>query len=748
MSTYFVNYAAGNDALDGESTGNAWKHCPGDPNAGGTPGGKTLSAGDIVVFKGGVTYEFVNPTDRIHANADGGAGNVITYRSGHKHGTPWESTRAVIDGAACTGLPNESGIIDLEDYSYLTVEGFEIKNQPTREVDVGWIGWSSTDPTKGYIIIDDILASRTNGAGIHFRGKAAIGGGPSNITIKNCNVRDSYAHILAIRFAIDTVLIENNIVDKAGDNPYGGGEPAGNPIALLSFPAYGGSDIIIRGNRLDDTGTTKNKSHILVQQVITNLTIEDNHFTGAPKYASIDHVGTLTNVIIRNNVWYDCHPTNWFAMLVFEPEKSGSSGINGLQIYNNTFVESYGSNGIIYFRKGTCTNANVFTNVDIQNNIFDSGVNTRKMISVGPNNAASGPCIELATFSIDNNIYEWGSIADPFDWNGVARTFAEWKADLAGGAIPGDANSVNADLDFINEGAADLHLAITDTDAIDQGADLSGEGFSDDKDGLTRPKGAAWDVGAYEFESPSFPSPPGGNMRFLRQSTAVSKIVGPFLNATDGVTLMDSLTVTDITCWLFKGVANSELTITAAGGGVNDMAHVAVAEYSIELTAGNTDTLGSVRLNFTEDVGGSAPFPEDFEVITQAQYDVWFGSVVQPADVTKIGGASLNTALAQIGSNVVSMDSDVITSAKIADDAIAAEHLKADAIDKIWDEVMHGTNTARQLLGILLPAFAAGKASGGGTTSVTFRDTEDGFDAIVQTVDGNGNRSAVTVNFS
>jgi len=66
----------------------------------------------------------------------------------------------------------------------------------------------------------------------------------------------------------------------------------------------------------------------------------------------------------------------------------------------------------------------------------------------------------------------------------------------------------------------------------------------------------------------------------------------------------------------------------------------------------------------------------------------------------------------------------------------------------IWDRVLIGTKTAKQILGVLLPAFAAGKVTGAGTTTITFRDTEDGFDAIVMTVDGSGNRSSVTINFS
>lgn len=40
-----------------------------------------------------------------------------------------------------------------------------------------------------------------------------------------------------------------------------------------------------------------------------------------------------------------------------------------------------------------------------------------------------------------------------------------------------------------------------------------------------------------------------------------------------------------------------------------------------------------------------------------------------------------------------------------------------------------------------------GKATGGGTSTITFRDHGDTADAIVMTVDENGNRSAVTINF-
>jgi len=45
----------------------------------------------------------------------------------------------------------------------------------------------------------------------------------------------------------------------------------------------------------------------------------------------------------------------------------------------------------------------------------------------------------------------------------------------------------------------------------------------------------------------------------------------------------------------------------------------------------------------------------------------------------------------------------------------------------------------------VMAAALAGKASGGGTTTITFRDIADSANRIVATVDSSGNRSAVTL---
>lgn len=60
-------------------------------------------------------------------------------------------------------------------------------------------------------------------------------------------------------------------------------------------------------------------------------------------------------------------------------------------------------------------------------------------------------------------------------------------------------------------------------------------------------------------------------------------------------------------------------------------------------------------------------------------------------------------------------------------------------------ENIEGTYTLKDAIRIIL-AFAAGKVSGGGTSSIKFRSMGDDVDRIQATVDSSGNRTAVTIN--
>lgn len=96
----------------------------------------------------------------------------------------------------------------------------------------------------------------------------------------------------------------------------------------------------------------------------------------------------------------------------------------------------------------------------------------------------------------------------------------------------------------------------------------------------------------------------------------------------------------------------------------------------------------------------------------------------------------------KIAAQVKGMDADTLTASAVATGAIDSNALSAGALDDIHDEVIEGTITHRQAMSLIL-AVLTGKTSGGGTTTLTFRNTGDSKDRLVCTVDSDGNRTAV-----
>jgi hypothetical protein len=70
--------------------------------------------------------------------------------------------------------------------------------------------------------------------------------------------------------------------------------------------------------------------------------------------------------------------------------------------------------------------------------------------------------------------------------------------------------------------------------------------------------------------------------------------------------------------------------------------------------------------------------------------------------------------------------------------------LSVAGVDAILDEVVEGATTFRQMLRLILSVLA-GKSSGGGTVTLTFRDLADSKNRITATVDANGNRTTMVL---
>lgn len=282
---------------------------------------------------------------------------------------------------------------------------------------------------------------------------------------------------------------------------------------------------------------------------------------------------------------------------------------------------------------------------------------------------------------------------------------------------------------------------------------------------------------------------------WLKQSTAVDIAMGPFVDNADGNTVEGSLTITQPDIRLKKNGGN-----WAQKSAAQTLSHEEAGWYEVNLSTTDTDTLGILVVAIHE--SGALPVWREFMVVAANVYDSLIGggdvldvsttqfngsSVVQSGgrpevNTTHIAGSSVSTSSAQIGVNVVNaggtawgsgaitaaaiatgaIDADAIadnaidagaiadgaiTAAKIATGAIDADALAADAVDEIWDEVLEGSYSARQLMRLYAAALG-GKATGLDTGNPVYRNTDDDVDVIDATTDEFGNRSAVTLDLS
>jgi len=203
-------------------------------------------------------------------------------------------------------------------------------------------------------------------------------------------------------------------------------------------------------------------------------------------------------------------------------------------------------------------------------------------------------------------------------------------------------------------------------------------------------------------------------MQLLRQSTAVTRKIGPFVDSTDGVTPETGLTIAQADVRLSKNGGDFAQKNDATG-----CTHDEDGWYGCPLDATDTGTLGSLVIAIA--VSGALPVWHEFTVVPANVYDALVaGSDVLEADLTQIGGDTqsatdlkdfadagydpstnkvegVKTADALTANNDktgYSLANAAITAAVIDTDAIDADALASDAVgeiaDGVWDEQLTG----------------------------------------------------------
>lgn len=193
--------------------------------------------------------------------------------------------------------------------------------------------------------------------------------------------------------------------------------------------------------------------------------------------------------------------------------------------------------------------------------------------------------------------------------------------------------------------------------------------------------------------------------RPLKQSTSADVPIGPFLDATDGITAETGLTITQPDVRLKKNNGN-----WAQKAAAQTLTHEENGFYEVTLDATDTDTLGLLRLAVFE--SGACPVWEDFIVVPANVYDSMFSTDKLEVDVVQFGGTNLtasggrpevnlshiagsavSTSTAQLGVNAVqaggtAWGSGAITAASIANGAIDAATFAADVDAEILSYIV------------------------------------------------------------
>lgn len=248
-------------------------------------------------------------------------------------------------------------------------------------------------------------------------------------------------------------------------------------------------------------------------------------------------------------------------------------------------------------------------------------------------------------------------------------------------------------------------------------------------------------------------------MLFLRQSTAVDIVLGPFLDATDAVTPMTALTLSQADIRLKKNAAG-----WAQKNDSNAATHEENGNYECALNTTDTDTLGRLRVHVNE--ATALPVWEDYHVIPQQVYDsLILGSDLLHVDSRELLGVAANTPFDNIDTQLLTINNNVtglqdLSQADIrsavglasADlDAQLAAILAAAgsggiSVSDIFTGAIEGSLTLEGVLRILLAA-AAGKSNVPGAGQRAYRDQADSKNRILATVAG-GDRTSVTVDSS
>lgn len=448
-------------------------------------GGGGVKAGDTLYISGGSSSKTYY--ESLSVGASGSAGSPITIKVGQDSG---HNGTVVLDFNS-QGDSGSGSAISIYNRSFITISGnyggsrrIKIQNlrNPNKITDAAAIGGTGT--SAGNIIIEYVEVDNCNNgvlisypqapievrySKLRFRGDAGVG-------LIDCSTTPTPGWDFH-------KIHDNEIIPMIGN---AGGGPDG-------IQCSHGVSIYNNKFKLESVSYYTSGQHPDYIQVTGNyIKIYNNEFVNIAD-SGIDfdtwsnnspHDFWVFNNVFRNTFGLDPYPEY---IRLYTSNGRMTSVIN-FKVFNNTFIDgNAGGKNWAAVKFMTLGGASGSGN-EIKNNIFyncGDGSNYFPLIEI------DGPS---GSFAFDGNIYYHPSSTSYVKIYGRLYTSSEWVA----GNEPKGRTGRPVFMSYTAYSAGnDLHIATSDTVALHSGVNLSNY-VTTDKDGVSRPQGGGFDIGAYE----------------------------------------------------------------------------------------------------------------------------------------------------------------------------------------------------------------------------------------------------------
>ncbi len=536
-TTYYIDYASGSDSYNGTSKATPWKHAPGMQ---GFSASYTHQAGDVFIFKGGVTWGETNWKMTVNGGGTNGDPDYYGVDKTWYTGSSW--ARPIFDAESASISGN--GIMIQVEAGYVTFDNIEFRNLVSASsAATKYIGIDS----QSNILVENCYFHAWDQ--VYFNISTISRNSSGVVTVTTAGAND---------FTTGMNLVVSGVTDNSFNTSCGNhcGSPTGS-ITVMSgtqfiYTSANMTAASSSGGIVSDTDQGMGVvtcGGTCTSNEVTNCLIENTSFStvhnSGEVFQGINHIdhNTIHDVasvasgvnVFDDNLIYDVsYPTADFdasyhtdgayqvysgaiynnvfynyganeTALYPNPEGDNSTCTpNTVSIYNNVYfplaapdtVNMVDINDSYYTGAGGCDTINIYNNTLVANGLVDAV----RVIGRG-----SG----IANLNVENNhfINSTGAVELCFNMSGcgnaatVTNTNNIWQSTATATAQGYTTSEVYAYSPVSGGATIGAGANLTEVCSGNLAALCNDTTFGNSRTTVSRPASSAWDAGAYQYQT-------------------------------------------------------------------------------------------------------------------------------------------------------------------------------------------------------------------------------------------------------